>query len=197
MSRKILVLLSGGLDSSVMLMKLRETSEVAAIFFDRGQSNGRSERAAASKIAASYGKCHLDEIDIGTWWASTERKVSMIDVPRNAIFALLASPFAMIQGCDQIALGSTLADAKTGDSNKNFVAAFNQFVDVMKLERMPELIAPLLDLDWDKKSVATWARQKLGEEFIDLTHSCWKEIRCGKCPACVARADALGASSTS
>jgi 7-cyano-7-deazaguanine synthase in queuosine biosynthesis len=195
MSQKTLVLLSGGLDSSVMLMKLRETNEIAAIFFDRGQSNLKSERAAVRKVAARA-KCHLDEIDIKLWWAATGGKVRMLDVPRNPIFALLASPFAIIQSCGEIAIGSTLVDAKTGDSNAEFVAAFNQLVKVMALKKMPRMIAPLLDLEWDKISVAGWARANLGEDFINMTHSCWKEIPCGTCPACVARAVALRDSGT-
>ncbi len=190
MSQKILVLLSGGLDSSVMLMKLRETYEVAAVFVDRGQTNVKSERLAVHKVIARA-KCHLDEIDITSWWTPAKGRVAMLDVPRNAIFALLASPFAMIQSCCEIALGSTLDDVKTGDSNAEFVAAFNQLVGVMALKKMPRMVAPLLDLRWDKTAIAKWARDKLGEEFINMTHSCWKSDPCGTCPACVARAVAL------
>lgn len=190
MRKKVLVLLSGGLDSSTMLMKLRETSDVAAIFFDRGQSNLKSEYVAVHKVAARA-QCHLDEIDIQAWWAATASKVKMIDVPRNPIFGLLASPFAMIQKCDEIAIGSTTADAQTGDSNAEFVAAFNQLIKVMALKSMPRMIAPLLDLRWDKTSVVRWARENLEEDFINMTHSCWKEIPCGDCPACVARTIAL------
>jgi 7-cyano-7-deazaguanine synthase in queuosine biosynthesis len=190
MSLKTLVLLSGGLDSAVMLMKLRETNDVAAIFFDRGQSNLKSERAAVHKVV-ECARCHLDEIDIRSWWAATGGQVRMLDVPRNPIFALLASPFAIIQNSSEIAIGSTLVDAKTGDSNADFVAAFNQLIKVMALTRLPRLIAPLLDLGWDKTAVARWAREKLDDKFIDMTHSCWKEVPCGSCPACIARAVAL------
>jgi hypothetical protein len=35
----------------------------------------------------------------------------MMDVPRNAIFPLLATPYALLHQCGQIALGSTLDDA--------------------------------------------------------------------------------------
>jgi 7-cyano-7-deazaguanine synthase in queuosine biosynthesis len=190
MSRKILVLLSGGLDSSVMLMKLREANEVAAVFFNRGQSNLKSEHAAVIEIV-TRAECHLDEIDITSWWAATAGKVRMLDVPRNPIFALLASPFAIIQSCGEIAIGSTLDDANTGDSNAEFVGAFNHLVKVMGLKDMPQLVAPWLELGWSKRSVAGWARDNLGQNFINMTHSCWKEIPCGTCPACIAREAAL------
>ena len=127
MNQKVMVLLSGGLDSSVMLMKLREANDVAAIFFDRGQTNLKSERAAVHKVAARA-QCHLDEIDLKSWWSATGGKVRMLDVPRNPIFALLASPFAIIESCRETAIGSTLLDAKTGDSNAEFIAAFNQLI---------------------------------------------------------------------
>ena len=95
MNPKILVLLSGGLDFSVLLMKLQETNPISAVFVDRGQSNINSERAAVYKIVAQA-NCHLDEIDVKSWWAPAKGRVQMLDVPRNPIFALLASPFAMI-----------------------------------------------------------------------------------------------------
>jgi 7-cyano-7-deazaguanine synthase in queuosine biosynthesis len=190
MSRKTMILLSGGLDSSVMLMKLRATGEVAAVFFDRGQSNLESERISAQRVAERAG-CRVDVIDIGPWWAATDGKIRMLDVPRNPIFALLASPFAVINGCGEIAIGSTLADVKTGDSNAEFVTAFNCMTQVMAIPKMPRLVAPLLDLGWDKTDVAKWARDNLGDEFIGMTHSCWKRKPCGTCPACIARATAL------
>ena len=115
----------------------------------------------------------------------------MLDVPRNSIFALLASPFAIIESCRETAIGSTLLDAKTGDSNAEFIAAFNQLIKAMALKGVPRLVAPLLDLGWDKTAVARWARRNLGEDFINITHSCWNEVPCGTCPACIARAAAL------
>jgi 7-cyano-7-deazaguanine synthase in queuosine biosynthesis len=178
-----------------MLMMLRKTHDVAAIFFDRGQSNAKSERAAVRLVTgATWANCHLDEVDITSWWRATQGKVRMIDVPRNPIFALLASPFAISQSCTELAIGSTLLDANTGDSNEKFVFAYNALIDAMHLERVPRLTAPLLELSWDKASVANWARENLGEEFIAVTHSCWKEVPCNVCSACVARETALGTS---
>jgi 7-cyano-7-deazaguanine synthase in queuosine biosynthesis len=190
MTKKVMILLSEGLDSSVMLMKLKQAGDVAAIFVDRGQSNLKSERSAVSKIVARA-NCHLDEIDITSWWSPVKGKIEMFDVPRNPIFALLASPFAMMQSCTEIAIGSTLDDANMGDSSAKFVEAFNRMIDVMELPKVPRMVAPLLDLKWNKTAVTGWAREHLGEEFINMTHSCWKQDPCGTCPACLARETAL------
>ena len=104
---------------------------------------------------------------------------------------LACSPFAIVQHCGQIALGSTKSDSKTADSNAGFVAAFNQLVAVMKLAKMPNLTAPLLDLGWDKTDAARWARDNLGDDLIATTHSCWKKDPCASCPACLTREAAL------
>ena len=61
----------------------------------------------------------------------------------------------------------------------------------MGLVKVPRLVAPLLDLGWKKTDVAKWARGRLGEDFIAKTHSCWNQDPCGKCPACLARKNAL------
>ncbi len=191
MMKRTMVLLSGGLDSSVLLMKLKQAQDVSAIFIDRGQSNREAEQAAAIRVAEHAG-CHLETINLSAWWAPLNGKIEMIDVPRNPIFALLASPFAMIGGCDEIAIGSNLDDAKTGDSNAGFVASFNGMVEAMGLRRMPQIVAPFLDLGWHKTDVANWGLQNLGEEFIAMTHSCWRSnTPCGGCAACIARMRAL------
>lgn len=190
MAEKVMVMLSGGLDSSVMLMKLKRDGEVAAVFVDRGQKNVESERAAVHRIVR-HAKCDLDEIDLKAWWTPADGKVSMIDVPRNAIFALIASPYAMMRNCRKIALGSTTTDAKTGDSNAGFVAAFNRLVEAMGLQKVPPIIAPFLDLGWNKTQLTRWGRENVGDEFIAMTHSCWNREPCGTCPACVAREVAL------
>jgi 7-cyano-7-deazaguanine synthase in queuosine biosynthesis len=191
MTKKTLALLSGGLDSSVLLMKIKEERAVTAVFVDRGQSNRNAEQASARKVAA-HANCNLDEIDVSKWWSPVKGKVEMIDVPRNPLFALLASPFAVIHQCREIAIGSTTDDAKTGDSNEGFVAAFNRMVDVMGMTKVPRIVAPFLELRWAKTDVAKWAHENLGDEFIAMTHSCWRgDDPCGACAACIGRKLAL------
>jgi len=191
MTKKTLALLSGGLDSSVMLMMIKKDRAVTAVFVDRGQSNRNAEQAAARKVAA-HAECQLDEIDVRQWWTPVKGKVAMIDVPRNPLFALLASPFAAFRQCSEIAIGSIMDDAKTGDSNKGFVAAFNGMVDAMAMPKVPRMVAPFLDLGWTKPDVAKWAGANLGNGFIAMTHSCWRQDDpCGACSACISRAAAL------
>jgi hypothetical protein len=84
---------------------------IGAVGDARRQSNLKSERVVVRKVAACA-ECHLDEIDITSWWVPVMGKVEMLDVPRNAIFALLASPYATIQSCGEIAIGSTLQDRR-------------------------------------------------------------------------------------
>jgi hypothetical protein len=106
-------------------------------------------------------------------------------------FALIASPYAMMRNCRKIALGSTTTDAKTGDSNAGFVTAFNRLVDAMGLQKVPPIVAPFLDLGWNKTQLTRWGRENIGDDFVAMTHSCWNREPCGTCPACVAREVAL------
>lgn len=196
---KILVLLSGGLDSVTLAAKLkREGKDVEGLFIDRGQSNAEREREAVN-----YFKGVLDipvrETSLRDWRASWYKKdgVSDKELPRNAVFVLAALPFSHEAECDEIALGSNLDDTSVPDGSVKVVDAINALLQAT--EQPERLIAPFLDASLDKAGVASLALELLGEEGVERTWSCWRgqEKPCGQCTACGSRKHALDAASMS
>lgn len=200
-SHRTLVLLSGGIDSSVMAAWLQvHGHELEAAFVDFGQGNLSAERPAAEKVWKHLSSKPLLYIDLTGWrqsWRDSNGKdrISMGSLARNPFLAMAAIPQARIYACAWIALGSTLDDATAPDCNSEFVAVMNELLITL---RQPErLIAPWLALDrpWNKTDIVRWAfgQQHLGLEFIDLTHSCWrnKPGGCGECQPCITRKRAI------
>lgn len=196
MAEKAMVLLSGGLDSSTLLAFIHEESELApiAIFFDRGQRALEYERAAAERVCRRL-ETQLICVSIRDWrlgFSELGVKVSMLDVPRNAIMLLLAIPYARALECHRILIGSTTNDRALPDSTNQFVEQMNRLMEV--LEQPVSFVAPFLNRKWDKAMVANWGRSNLGNDFIAMTRSCYEsnETPCGRCAACRSRAQALG-----
>ena len=113
------------------------------------------------------------------------------ELPRNAMFALAALPFARDIDADSIALGCNMDDTAVPDGTMAFVEAVNQLFDATQ---QPEhLIAPFLAEKMGKAEVARTALELLGEEDVSKTWTCWggKSAPCGECPACRSRSKAL------
>ena len=139
MCERTLVLLSGGLDSAVLVHFLRKELHGLvdhAIFFDRKQGALVPETAAAKKVAKDA-EIELYEVSIREWREKFPGKVPMETIPRNTIMSLLSIPYAAATGCSAIALGSNLDDAKTVDSNEKYFASFNALLDVCLLYTSP------------------------------------------------------------
>jgi 7-cyano-7-deazaguanine synthase len=195
---KVLLLLSGGLDSSVLLNYLltEERAEVVALFFDRNQSNVAYEREAAERISREAG-AEFEYASIRDWRSAISKfegpgKPDLIlAIPRNAIMVFLSTPFAAAHKCTKIALGISLDDATTEDSNAEFVAATNALLDVTG--QRARVVAPFLEREWKKEEIVRWAVERLGRDFIEKTRSCYKSSPepCGTCSACIKREVAL------
>ncbi|MGN6547197.1 MAG: 7-cyano-7-deazaguanine synthase [Aureliella sp.] len=196
MNDKALVLLSGGMDSSVLLNWLEKERRVecAALFVDWGQSAAAREKVAADRVAKQAG-VRLDAVDVSDWRRGfRDRFSNMLLVPRNAVFIHLALPYALAAGCQSIAVGSTPEDENVIDSNRSFFANLNAFWQT--LNQTVSVTAPLLDVGMSKVDMIRWSDRHLGREFVDNTSTCWKEIPCAEsgrdwCPACIKRDLAL------
>lgn len=198
----LLVLLSGGLDSSVLLRWLQDqgAGRLMPLFLEWGQRSIARERAAAEQVCQSAG-LDLTRVDLMAWRAGFRPRVDMLDLPRNAIFLHAALPYAWADRCDRIALGATTEDDAVIDSNRGFVAAINTFwggLRASNLRPQPRIIAPYLDDDggWDKARIIRWADAHLGRGFVDATYSCWSDPACAdagrdSCAACIKRAEAM------
>jgi 7-cyano-7-deazaguanine synthase in queuosine biosynthesis len=198
MNRKSLVLLSGGLDSSVLLnwLQRERQTECSALFINWGQSAAHRERATAEAVAKRSG-VRLDAIDVSDWRRGfRDRFSNMLLVPRNAVFIHLALPYALADRCQSIAVGSTPEDAEVVDSNRSFFSGLNHFWK--QLGQSITVDAPFLDSDVSKVDIIRWADKALGCDFVDATSSCWRETPCPEteddwCAACIKRHLALKA----
>ena len=161
MDEKIVVLLSGGLDSSTLLDYVQKEMGLTPlpVFFDREQGNREAELSAANKVCEML-NIQLHTVSIRDWRRSVPPDVHMEDIPRNAIMIFLAIPYAIAYSCSAIAIGSNMDDGGMRDSSKEFVDACNNLLQVVT----PGIavIAPFLEKNMKKSDVAAWAYKNCG-----------------------------------
>lgn len=201
------VLLSGGLDSAVLLAKLvAENRRVLALGVDYGQRHSR-EIAAARAIAAHYGtEYRLADLRAVSGFfgknSLTDARVPVCEgaydeegmkttvVPaRNLLLIALATSWAIAEKCDTVAYAAHGGDhAIYPDCREEFAEKLDAVVRVadwhsVRLER------PFVGMS-KGEIVALGAR--LGVPFA-LTWSCYNggEKHCGKCGTCIERAGAF------
>jgi 7-cyano-7-deazaguanine synthase len=187
---KIVPLVSGGLDSTVVAALAKESgADIWPLFVDYGQRAAQRERNTVDialerlglrppKVADMRGYGAL--IPSGLTDASLDVVSDAFTPGRNALFLLLAGSYAMSIGADAIAIG--LLDEKYRlfpDQSKSFVDSARDFI-ASAMGREIEVLAPLMGLA--KKDVVLLAR----ERGIAGTYSCHvgEETPCGKCIAC-------------
>ena len=202
MSKKGVILLSGGLDSAVTLYHaLRNGYRPDVLIFDYGQRH-KKEIACAKRLAAiNKLKCHLVKIDL-SWTRSsltdkkikvpTGRNLKAKDIPstyvagRNIIFLSYAFSYAESIASDKIFIGAHVEDySGYPDCRPEFLFNFNQAVSMGLKNNKIKIIAPLLDLS--KRGIIELGL-KLKVPFKH-TWSCYKGDKkpCGQC-ACPAQA---------
>ncbi len=194
------MLLSGGLDSSILLHFLLKRGErICAIHFNFGQSNYLSEikAARASWKSIPGDKQPLIEIDITNWRcqfknALPQNRIEMGTLPRNAILSLLALPYAQLNQCRWIAVGSTTEDSGMPDSDDFFVESINRLLS--QTRQQEKVATPWLwhESGWGKFEIVQWGLKNIGLEFLQTTYSCYRKDPCGECSACKSRNKVFG-----
>jgi len=184
---KSLILLSGGIDSTV---DLAHTKAEFALSVDYGQTH-RRELAAARAVAKHYGVEHHElnlDLDIpcaltgkGTIPDTHATELDATFVPgRNLLLIALATAWANAWGYGAVVVGAN------ADDNAGYPDCRPQFI-----ERLGEATqtgygvavwAPLVRMT--KRQVIAYGRQ-LGIPF-ELTWSCYRggAEQCGRCGAC-------------
>lgn len=186
---KSLILLSGGIDSTVALA---HTKADLALSINYGQIH-RRELSAARRIAAHYGVEH-HELDVSSaldipcaltgHGAIPERHAEDVDatfVPgRNLLLIAIATAWANAWGYGAVVIGAN-ADDKNGypDCRPKFVEALSE---ATQQGYRVAVWAPLVRMT--KRQIIAYGRQ-LDIPF-DLTWSCYRggEQPCGRCGAC-------------
>ncbi|HLW08549.1 MAG TPA: 7-cyano-7-deazaguanine synthase QueC [Marinilabiliaceae bacterium] len=212
MSKKAIVLLSGGLDSAVALWLAKsEGFEPHTLCFDYGQRHDKEIKGSEILAKKAGVKNHrLITINIGQWGGSslTDKEMEIedgdihrTDIPvtyvpaRNMVFLSIAASYAEAIGAQDIFIGISEVDySGYVDCRDSFIKAMQEAINqgtVMGAEKnMPITIhAPFMNIT---KSEEIVMGNKLGVPFED-TWSCYRggEQPCGSCDSCLLRAEAF------
>ena len=203
---KIVVLLSGGMDSALVATMAKRTGKhIIALNLFYGQKHA-VERQCARRIQRALNLDEYKELDLSATFTSFQSALlqsgSDIDdnqnpneigatyVPaRNSIFLSIAAGFADSVGAEEVWYGAHRDDhAGYPDCRAEYFRAM-QVALQEGTQNQIRIVAPLLELT---KADIVEKGMLLGTPF-QLTHSCYKGHRpaCGTCPTCVLRIDAF------
>ena len=208
MSKKAVILVSGGLDSTtVVAMAMSQGYDCYTLSFDYGQRH-RSELVAAQQVSDLM-TVHIHKVvklDLGTIGGSALTD-SSIDVPeyetagipvtyvpaRNTVFLSIALGWAEVLGANDIFLGINAVDySGYPDCRPDYISAFEAMANLATKAGVEgnklSIHAPLIDMT---KGEIIQAGLSLG---VDYSHtvSCYQAseegLACGRCDSCRLRA---------
>ena len=185
---KIVCLLSGGIDSVVLLFRLKKSGhDLIPLFINYGQKSLIKELESAT-IACNMLDLSLEEIDISDLSSIpsglTNGEYSPIDFPvfpaRNMILLSIAASFASSKSIQVIGIG-ILNDSTFPDQTKSFLNAAENAL-AMSIDSNLKILTPLSDLN--KLEVVRLAKEN--NIPLDFTYSCYfgSDKPCGKCLSC-------------
>ena len=207
MNNKIIVCLSGGLDSTVLLHYLKKDNEiVGALSVDYGSKHNKKEIEMAKLNCQQLGIAHyIIEFDfIKKFFKSclinddkkipegyyTDKNMAETVVPfRNAIILSIATGLAESLGADHIAIANHAGDhAIYPDCREDFIINMQKAIYYGTANNI-SLIAPFTNIT---KSDIVYLGKKISVDFNN-TYSCYngRDLHCGKCGTCVERKEAF------
>ena len=204
MTKKAVILVSGGLDSSTVLaMAKQQGFDCYTLSFDYGQRH-RSELFAATKVSeAMQVEAHkVVSLDLGTIGGSALTDTN-IDVPeyettgipvtyvpaRNTVFLSIALGWAEVLGANDIFVGVNAVDySGYPDCRPDYINAFEQMANLATKAGVEgnklTVHAPLIDMT---KGQIIQAGLKIGVDYT-VTVSCYQAdeegAACGVCDSC-------------
>ncbi len=189
---KIVLLLSGGLDSSLLLSILsKQDLQVLPLFIDYGQRNRNQELRAATYMSKLF-NCNLHKYKVGLIFENSLLiKGSSSQSPflphRNLLFLVLGAVYAFNNKCNAVAIG-LIGGSNYPDSNSMFVQQASKSI-AESIGKEVIVHAPFIDLT--KSDIAYLAH--LVKLPIEKTYSCYmgEPKHCQECSACIQRFDSL------
>ena len=204
MSKKAVVLVSGGLDSTTVLaMAISQGYDCYTLSFDYGQRH-RSELEAASRVSQlmNVSQHKVVKLDLGTIGGSALTDVS-IDIPehetvgipvtyvpaRNTVFLSIALGWAEVLSANTIFLGVNAVDySGYPDCRPEYIASFEAMGNLATRAAVEgnrlSIKSPLIDLT---KGQIIKEGLALGVDYSD-TVSCYQAsiqgLACAKCDSC-------------
>lgn len=209
MTKKALVIFSGGQDSTTCLIQAIAkygNDNVETISFKYGQRHA----IELEKAALIVEKFNIKQTVIDTTIINSVTHSALTDTStkieqekgencpnsvvegRNALFLLLAACYAKEQGIRDIIIGVSETDySGYPDCRDIFIKSMNVTLN-LALDYRFNVITPLMYLD----KAQTWAlADDLGylEYIQEHTHTCYEGVEhgCGQCPSCILRNDGL------
>lgn len=201
---KTVALMSGGIDSTVMVWKLlKEGYEIVPVTFLTYRRNQR-EIEAVEKIVAEAGLGELKKFDVSFLREifdfppslkerilSWKNDLPNIVIPfRNLIFYSVGAFVACHEEADAVAGGHTREDVeRIPDVGLEFFSELERLLLVSFPFCRIKIVAPLIG--YRKPEVMRFAVEL--DAPLHLTWSCWSvfDKQCGRCPGCVARKEAF------
>src|ERR1700680_1136450 len=201
------VLLSGGMDSSVCAALAVRDYDAAAVHISYGQRTEQRERGAFQGICdrlgiqdrlivrndalrAIGGSALADTniaVPIAAASSSTESPIPVTYVPfRNAHFLAVAVSWAEVLGALKVYIGAVEQDSSGyPDCRPAYYDAFNAVVKTGTKEGKIEIVTPLIKM---RKAQIVRQGIELAAPF-DLTWSCYvrEDVACGECDSCILR----------
>lgn len=204
MSKKAVVILSGGLDSSTCLgLAHAEGYDVYALTFHYGQRHNR-EVEQAKEIARHYqvkehrlvtldflkeiGGSSLTDTRLDVPEEESQAEIPNTYVPaRNLIFLSLGAAWAEVVGAEKVVIGVSSVDySGYPDCRPSFIESMNRTVQLATKSAVEgksiQIEAPLINMS---KAETIKLGLQLGIPY-ELTTSCYngESIACGRCDSC-------------
>lgn len=207
---RAVVLLSGGMDSSVCAALAVRDYDAAAVHVSYGQRTQERERQSFLAICqrlkihdrlmvrneafrAIGGSALTDESIAVPDAEDIGRDIPVTYVPfRNAHFLAVAVSWAEVLGAEKVYIGAVEADSSGyPDCRPAYYKAFNDVVKTGTRDGRIEILTPLIAM---RKAEIVRLGLELGAPF-DLTWSCYsrEDEACGVCDSCVLRLRAFEA----
>lgn len=204
---KTVLILSGGMDSTVLLAKLKqEGHDISTLTFNYGSKHNHRENIAAAEIARRYGvENRLIKMAFVNELFKSDLLQSGGDVPeghyedasmkrtvvpfRNGIMLSIATGFAESIEADAVYYGAHAGDhAIYPDCRDVFVAAM---AEAMRLGTYANITLESPFANMTKRDIGLLGKE-LGVPF-EKTWTCYVggEKHCGRCGACTERREAL------
>ena len=197
---KVTVLLSGGIDSSVLLALLKDQGvECYPLCIDYGQATARRELKAATEISIKMGH-KLEKISIPNISKITINQLTRPEISqnpfypnRNLLLLTLGSIHAYENKHQGVAIGviKAIGTMPFPDIKQAF---FDKFTDLIAQSLNYELAILTPFIDMSKEEVV-----EIGNKLnvpLELTYSCLakNDSPCRECESCISRKEVLGES---
>jgi 7-cyano-7-deazaguanine synthase len=207
---RAVVLLSGGMDSSVCAALAARDYDAAAVHVSYGQRTQERERQSFLAICQRLGIgdrliVRNEALRAIGGSALTDPTIAVPESPcaggeipvtyvpfRNAHFLAVAVSWAEVLGAEKIYIGAVEPDSSGyPDCRPAYYRAFNEVVRTGTKEGTIEILTPLIAM---RKAEIVRLGLELGAPF-DLTWSCYsrEDRACGVCDSCVLRLRAFEA----